>query len=90
MKGELDQLELQKCALCDRLSDKNGVYCFLHGESLSQIREKFMRWQEAFGEMSWERYLERIIELKETGDQAKEVARHLLNQELGRDFVGSR
>jgi hypothetical protein len=49
-----------------------------------------MRWQEAFGEMSWERYLERIIELKETGDQAKEVARHLLNQELGRDFVGSR
>jgi len=40
--------------------------------------ESFQKWQKAFGNISWERYLERILGLRETGDSAKEIARHLL------------
>jgi hypothetical protein len=41
---------------------------------------RFPQWREAFGEISWERYLERIIKLKETGDSSKEAARFLLSK----------
>ena len=49
-----------------------------HEKARSQIELGFKAWVEAFEILTWERYLERILELEETGEWAKDVARQLL------------
>jgi len=45
------------------------------------VKERFEEWARAFdGGISIEEYLERIIRLPETGEKAREVARHLLKK----------
>jgi len=45
------------------------------------VKERFEEWASALdGDISIEEYLERIIRLQETGERAKEVARHLLKK----------
>lgn len=70
----------QKCSLCSRAAPANECYCVFHSAALSNVKVSYVDWQRAIGEISWERYLERIIELKETGESAKEIARLLLSQ----------
>lgn len=63
------------CALCSkpRASHSSG-YCAIHERALSKLKEKYHSWQVAYENISWERYLETIIGLMETGDLAKAVA----------------
>jgi hypothetical protein len=42
--------------------------------------EGFTLWKSALDGIVWERYLETIVELKETGDCSKDIARHLLGR----------
>ncbi|MDA4112255.1 MAG: hypothetical protein OK439_06915 [Thaumarchaeota archaeon] len=65
----------EKCTLCDRISSTDPNYCIFHERAKAQINSKFSEWSKAFENDSWERYLETIIGLKETGVWAKEVAR---------------
>jgi len=69
---------IPKCELCERLSASSGKYCIFHETARIHVTECFQDWQKALGKISWERYLERILGLRETGDSAKEIARHLL------------
>ena len=77
----LDQdKSLLRCELCERFSVSGGMYCILHETAKMNVKESFKEWQKAYGNISWERYLERILELVETGDSSKEIARHLLGR----------
>jgi len=55
---------------------------------MRKVKESYPAWEKAFGNMTWERYLERIIGLKETGDSAREAARQLLSQSTNNDTKG--
>lgn len=45
------------------------------------MKERHKEWARAFGgNISMEEYLERMTRLQETGQKAKEVARHLLKK----------
>ena len=65
----------EKCPLCERISHADTSYCSFHDMAHTEIKSRFLEWNIAFGYASWERYLERIIGLKETGVWAREVAR---------------
>ena len=69
-----------KCDLCSRASLPLGMYCHIHETASNEIRKGFELWEKAFANLSWERYLESISELKETGEASKELANHLLKQ----------
>ena len=69
-----------RCLLCPRAAISNNGYCTLHEAALSTVKKRFPDWQKALGDISWERYLERIIGLKETGDSSRDIARHLLSR----------
>jgi hypothetical protein len=65
----------QKCNLCKRPKAVPGqTYCVFHEAAYDEIRIKFQDWKSAYGQITWERYLETITRLKETGDWTKEVA----------------
>jgi hypothetical protein len=65
------------CQLCVR-SAMGEKYCKYHERAYYEIRLRFDGWRKAFQNISWERYLERISGLEETGDWAKQVARNEL------------
>ena len=67
----------KRCAVCERVA-KETDYCSYHEKAFSRLKIAFKKWKEAYANMSWERYLERILELEETGDWARQVAKHQL------------
>ena len=67
----------KRCALCERIA-KEAEYCSYHERAFSSLKIAFKKWKEAYTNISWERYLERILELEETGDWARQVAKHQL------------
>ena len=62
------------CSLCNRKAEVDTDYCISHNRAYSQLQKKYPEWKSAFENISWERYLETIKELKEIGDLAKAVA----------------
>ena len=68
------------CEFCGRPVLSPGGYCHIHEKAFHEVRKGFELWQKAFAYMSWERYLESISGLKETGEASKELAKHLLKQ----------
>ncbi len=62
------------CSICEKEVENQGIYCAGHARAYSQIERKYPEWKSAYEDISWERYLERILTLKETGDFAKAVA----------------
>ncbi len=70
--------KLEKCEICARAVISNRAYCLMHEAARRRVTDSYHDWERAYPQISWERYLERIIELKETGEASREVARHLL------------
>jgi hypothetical protein len=66
--------------LCTRNTAADGLYCILHEAASNNLQDGFERWKIAIGGISWERYLETILNLKETGEFSKEVAKSLLDK----------
>lgn len=64
------------CSVCLRKAET--MYCVYHEAALTQAKLGFEKWQMAFPNLTWERYLERILELEETGDWTKEVVKREL------------
>jgi len=67
------------CKICSRPA-KEKEYCSLHLKAYQNIYAKFEDWKKA-SEVSWEDYLVEISKNSLTGVWAKEVAKHLIEDE---------
>ncbi|MCC6057446.1 MAG: hypothetical protein LM568_00820, partial [Desulfurococcaceae archaeon] len=65
----------KRCAICRRALYKDGL-CLFHYEALKRIRETYTEWQKF--NLSWRKYLERLLKLKSTGLYVKDVCKYLL------------
>jgi hypothetical protein len=72
------------CRLCTRKVDVGSDYCVSHYRAYSQLQKKYPEWKSAYENISWERYLETIMELKEIGDLAKALAAEELRRSKAR------
>jgi len=69
------------CSLCQHKAAVSSDFCETHKTAESNVKQGFKEWARAYdGDISMEKYLRRIIGLPETGERAKEVARHLLKK----------
>jgi hypothetical protein len=71
--------EALKCNICSREASETG-YCMLHHRAYKNILEKFKIWQKA-SDLTWTQYLVEIQKNSLTGEWAKEVAKHLIEEE---------
>jgi hypothetical protein len=60
-----------KCAACSR--EASARYCAQHAKALVQLKEHYDAWVLAYGSIPWEKYLEKLAGMKETGTFVKEV-----------------
>ena len=68
-----------KCKVCSRDAEENG-FCQLHLKAYKNIIDKFDVWKKA-SNISWGQYLVDIQKNSLTGEWAKEVAKHLIEEE---------
>ena len=68
-----------KCKICGRDAQENG-FCNLHLKAYNNIIDKFDVWKKA-SDMVWSEYLVEIQKNSLTGEWAKEVAKHLIEEE---------
>jgi len=72
-----------KCAICNKSTVDKKTLCMLHQLSLLNIENAYTHWQVAYGiEISPNQFLHEIIEYKETGKEAKKVAKQILANKI--------
>ena len=67
-----------KCKICSRDVQAEG-FCNLHLKAYKNIVDKFDVWTRASG-LIWSKYLVEIQKNSLTGEWAKEVAKHLIEE----------
>jgi len=68
---------IASCLICSRTTSRK--YCEYHHKSYDKLDSEYETWKRALGEMSWEDYLRKLLELQETGSSTKDV----IEKELG-------
>ena len=73
---------MKKCVVCASTIEK-GQYCDAHLIAKKNIDEKFKDWQLAYGKLTKNEYLERLVNDYDIpiGEWAKEVADYLLKKD---------
>ncbi len=67
-----------KCKICIKDAQEDG-FCTLHLKAYKNIVEKFDVWVKA-SDISWTEYLGEIQKNSLTGEWAKEVTKHLIEE----------
>ena len=62
-----------KCRLCRREAERGSVLCVFHTKAREALREGYKRWSDAYGELSWREYVNRIKGRAETGQWVKDL-----------------
>ena len=70
---------MKKCLVCKSTIEK-GDFCDAHSIAKKNLEKRFKEWQKAYGTLTWEEYLKKLIDDTEipVGEWAKEVAVYLL------------
>ncbi|MFY9870166.1 MAG: hypothetical protein WAK17_10640 [Candidatus Nitrosopolaris sp.] len=63
-----------KCTICTRsVSNNQDKYCSHHTQAYDNLKELYKIWKKAFDGLSWIDYMNKLLELNETGSWVKEV-----------------
>ena len=68
---------MARCSLCQR-EEVEGDYCGYHRVAHASLVEAFGAWDKSV-ELTWNGFLDEVVQAKETGEWAKDVARDLLS-----------
>ena len=64
---------MKKCKLCQREAEEKSELCAHHLAAEETLRNAYSIWRNAYSELSWDEYLEKIKQLKGTGQWVKEI-----------------
>ncbi len=69
---------MDQCAVCGmKIVDATGNFCGNHSERYRRVKNAYSLWSAAYGSLTTEAFLKRLLELAETGDRAREIAQFL-------------
>ncbi len=70
---------MDQCAVCGmKIVDVIRGLCANHSQVYHKIRDAYSFWSAAYGNLTTEGFLKRLIALPETGDRAREMAQFLV------------
>jgi hypothetical protein len=62
-----------KCIACTRNNYLDSKYCTYHHDAFLNLKQQYKIWVEAYGQISWQEYLNKLIVMNEVGVWVKEV-----------------
>jgi len=69
--------KLRECLVCAVQTDSEDEYCVQHQAALQNMHDSFLIWSKAYGKLSVEEFLPKLLKLRETGGSVKDVATFL-------------
>jgi hypothetical protein len=76
----LNLVQQRNCRICgEAVSTVDSSYCRQHDTVRNDLKVAFQSWKRAYGTITVENFLMRIIALPHTGDSARQVADFLLH-----------
>lgn len=63
----------QKCTACHRKAMPDSKYCLHHKQALDSVTNHYKAWIDAYGGISWQEFLNKLLKMRETGSWVKEV-----------------
>jgi len=63
----------QKCAACHRKAAPGSKYCLRHDQAFASLMEHYKAWVNAYGRISMDDFMNKLIGMVETGSWVKEV-----------------
>lgn len=70
------------CPICNNATAEGSLFCKAHDRAHVQLESAFGKWRHAYGSQLEKRtFLERLLQLSETGNISREVARFLLEKD---------
>jgi hypothetical protein len=65
-----------ECSVCHRDVIAEGKkYCLYHSQAYDSLQKEYKAWVNAYGGISWETYMKKLLDLDQTGDWVKDVIR---------------
>ena len=62
-----------KCAACHRKAVAGKKYCVHHSQAHDGLLNHYMAWVKAYGRISIQDFMDKLLEMKETGSWVREV-----------------
>ena len=62
-----------KCVACHRKALLDDKYCIHHKQAFDNMVNHYKVWVNAYGRISWEEFLNKLLGMQETGSWVKEV-----------------
>ena len=62
-----------------KIEDATTGLCANHSEAHRKIKDAYLLWLAAYGNLTTEDFLKRLAALPETGDRAREIAQFLVH-----------
>lgn len=66
-------LQIRKCVACARKSSLSSKYCTYHHDAFLNLKQKYEAWVYAYGHISWQGYLNKLIAMSEVGVWIKDI-----------------
>jgi hypothetical protein len=60
-----------------KIIDATTSFCDNHSEAFRKVNDAYSLWYTAYGSLTTDAFLKRLISLPETGDRSREMARFL-------------
>ena len=69
---------MDQCAVCGmKIVDTTTGFCGNHSEAYRSVIDAYSLWYTAYGNLTTEAFLKRLLALPETGDRAREMVQFL-------------
>jgi hypothetical protein len=71
-----------KCSVCARGVIAEGKYCLYHSQAYESLQKQYKAWVNAYGGISTELYMKKLLDLDQTGDWVKDIIRIELRDQI--------
>ena len=61
-----------QCKICKRIAQDSG-FCGYHKAARDALKKGYGAWKEAYSQMPWDEYLQRVKAIENTGQWVREV-----------------
>jgi len=68
---------VKECPLCERRKEQRGEFCSFHNTALTNLKQAYKYWNEAYGGLEEEEYYSRLETHQDTGSAVKDVIKYL-------------
>jgi len=70
------------CSICERRKQEKEQFCSFHNTALRNLEQGYKKWNEAFGEITKEKYYSELEKQPATGHAVRELIKYFRDRQM--------